>query len=246
VSPEDIDKMRHAGSILSKTLEAVTGNFIQPGISTLDISKKAEEVIRSYNGAVPAFKGYRGFPETACVSVNSQVVHGIPRKDKILEEGDIVSIDCGVIYKEHYSDACRTVGVGAVGSREAKLIKVTLDSLNKGIEAAKAGNFIGDISYAIQKHVERHRFRVSLQFVGHGIGKVLHGPPCVPNYGPPKQGPLIEVGTCLALEPVVFDGQAEAAVGEDNWTVVSLHGNLSAHFEDTILITEEGPEILTR
>jgi len=246
LSPDDIERMRRSGRILAETLRNVTGDFIQPGVTTLDISQKAEEIIRSYEGAVPAFLGYRGFPESACVSVNDQVVHGIPNSLTVLKKGDIVSVDCGVIFQGHYSDACRTVGVGSIGARERKLLKTTEEALNKGIAAAKGGNFIGDISYAVQKHVERHRFRVSLQFVGHGIGTVLHGPPSVPNYGPPQQGPALEVGTCLAIEPVVFDGPADATVKDDKWTVVSLHGNLSAHFEDTILITEEGPEILTR
>lgn len=238
--------MRRSGKILGTTLSYLVDEFICPGVSPLDISHKAEEIIRSYEGAVPAFLGYHGFPASACVSVNTQVVHAVPRSDLILKEGDIVSVDCGVIFEGHYSDACRTVGVGNIGTREKKLLKVTEVSLNKGIEAAVPGNYIGDISYAVQRHVERNRFKVSLEFVGHGIGKVLHGPPCVPNYGPPKQGELLEVGLCLAIEPVVFDGSTECTLESDNWTVVSKQGNLSAHFEDTVLVTEEGPEILTR
>jgi methionyl aminopeptidase len=190
--------------------------------------------------------GYRGFPGALCVSVNQEVVHGIPSATRFIQEGDVVSIDCGVVYKDHFTDACRTVAVGEVDSRIRKLIKVTSESLNKGILAAGPGGTIGDISYAIQKHVERHRFNVSLDFIGHGIGRVLHGPPAVPNYGPPGVGEELKPGTCLAIEPVVFDGSIDTILQNDDWTVVSKNDNLSAHFEDTILITGEGPEILTR
>ena len=242
----DLEKMRIAGSILCDTLLVLTEYFIKPGVSALDISRKAEEVITSYPGAVPAFKGYRDFPEAACVSVNDQVVHGIPTANLIIGEGDLVSVDCGVQFEGHFSDACRTVAVGDVDPRARKLIKVTREAMDKGIQAAKPGNRIGDISYAIQRHVERHRFRVSLEFVGHGIGLELHGSPCVPNYGPPGLGQVIKPGTCLAIEPVVFDGPADAKLGDDGWTVYSKYGNLSAHYEETILVTEDGPEILTR
>ena len=178
--------------------------------------------------------------------MNTEVVHGVPKPTTIFKEGDIISIDCGVIYKEHYSDACRTVGIAPIDARTYKLLNVTEQALNKGIAAAIPGNHIGDISYAVQKHVERHRFKVSLEFVGHGIGKALHELPCVPNYGPPGVGELIKPGMCLAIEPVVFDGPPSAYLQDDGWTVESLQGNLSAHFEDTVLITENGPEILTR
>jgi methionyl aminopeptidase len=246
VSDIDLDHMRRAGHILSKTLEFLTDGFIEPGMCTLDISNKAEEIIRSYEGSTPAFLGYHGFPGAVCVSVNNQVVHGIPTKELIISAGDIVSIDGGVIYEGHFSDACRTVGVGEIGPRLKKLLKVTEESLLRGIEQVIIGNRIGDISYAVQKHVERNRFNVSLEFVGHGIGKVLHGPPCVPNYGPPKRGEEIKLGTCLAIEPVVFDGPADAILADDGWTVLSKHDNMSAHFEDTVIATEEGPEIVTR
>ena len=242
----DLDKMRRSGRILAETLEYVCFSFVRAGISALDISLKAEEVIRSYEGAIPAFLGYNGFPAAACVSVNNEVVHSIPLSTKILKEGDIVSIDCGVIYEEHFSDACRTVGVGNIDFRCKKLIKVAREALDKGIEASLVGNHIGDISYAIQKHVERKGLTVSLDYTGHGIGKQLHAPPCVPNYGPPGKGPRLEAGTCLAIEPVIFDGPTDVWLKDDRWTVYSREGNLSAHVEDTVIITDTGPEIITR
>lgn len=242
----DFDLMRRSGHILAETLKFLSDNYIQPGISSLDISKKAEEIILSYDGALPAFKGYHGFPEAACVSINNQVVHAIPKADAILSIGDIVSVDCGVIFEGHFTDACRTIGIGDLEYRTKKLVKVTRDALCKGIEAIKVGNRIGDISFNVQKHVERNRFNVSLNYVGHGIGRVLHGPPCVPNYGPPGVGDLIKIGTCLAVEPVVFDGSIETILHEDKWTVLSKEGNLSAHFEDTIIVTDTGPEIVTQ
>ena len=245
MSDLNLQSMRQAGAILRETLRFLTEEYIREGLSALDVSRKAEEIIRSYDGGIPAFLGYRGFPETACVSINDQVVHGIPLDRPLLKEGDILSVDCGVEFEGHFSDACRTVGIGQIDPRARKLIKVTRESLEKGIEAAIPGNRIGDISYAIQRHVERNRFTVSLDFVGHGIGKIIHGPPQVPNYGPPGRGELIKAGDCFAIEPVIFDGSASVHCEEDKWTVISNQGNLSAHFEDTILVTEQGPEKLT-
>lgn len=244
----DIDPklMRICGRILRETLKFLTEGFVRPGHTTLELSLKAEEIIRSYRGALPAFKGYRGYPEALCVSINQEVVHAVPSANRVIQEGDIVSIDCGVVYKDHFTDACRTFGIGTIDPRTKKLIKITSEALNKGIAVVKVGSFIGDISYAIQKHVERHRFNVSLDFIGHGIGRELHGPPAVPNYGPPGRGERLEQGTCLAIEPVVFDGPIETILQNDHWTVLSKNSNLSAHFEDTIIITNEGSEILTR
>lgn len=242
----DLECMRKAGYILSKTLDFITSGFVKPGLTTLEISNKAEEIIRSYSDATPAFLGYHGFPGAVCVSVNDQAVHGIPTKDTVLKEGDIVSIDGGVLYKEHYSDACRTIGVGNISNDLKNLLMVTEESLFKGISQVVVGNKIGDISYAIQKHVERNRLRVSLELVGHGIGRVLHGPPCVPNYGPPNRGEEIKLGTCLAIEPVVFDGSPDSKLDKDGWTILSKYGNMSAHFEDTVIVTKDGPEVVTR
>lgn len=244
LSNVDLELMRKSGRILAETLEYIE-DFIEPGLSTLDVSNKAEEIIRSHEGATPAFLGYKGFTGAACVSVNDQVVHGVPT-DLLIKDGDIVSVDCGVIYEKHFSDACRTVLVGEVSPRTRKLVKITKQSLDLGIEAAVLGNRVSDISYAVQKHVERKGFKVSLEFVGHGIGLVLHGEPQVPNYGPPGRGPVLEEGMCLAIEPVVFDGATKCWLGSDKWTVYSEDGNLSSHQEDTIIITKTGPEIVTR
>jgi len=240
-----LDLMRHSGRILAEALEEII-NYVRPGISSFDISNKLEEIILSYDGALPAFKGYKGFPEAACVSVNEEVVHAVPKKSRILGEQDIVSIDCGVIYKGHFSDACRTKAVGDPGYRAKKLIDTTKKALDFGIAAACSDARVGDISYAIQRYVERKGFSVNLDYTGHGIGLSLHLPPCVPNYGPPGRGALLYPGMCLAIEPVVFDGPTDVLVKEDRWTSVSREGNLSAHFEDTIIVTESGPEIITR
>lgn len=245
MSKINLNFMRTSGKILSEALIEVSKAAV-PGVSSLDLSKVAEEVILSYKGAFPAFKGYHGFPETACVSVNYEVVHTIPKKETILREGDIVSFDCGVIYSGHYTDACRTLAVGNISPSTSKLLKVTEESLNKGIDAAVVGNRISDISYAIQRHVEKQGLEVNLDFTGHGIGLALHLPPPVPNYGPPGRGLELKPGMCLAIEPVVFDGSPAVRLLEDNWTIVSSKKVLSAHFEDTIIITDSGPEIITR
>jgi methionyl aminopeptidase len=242
----DLNLMRASGCILAETLEFITKKSIKPGTTAYALSKKAEELIYSHKNAKPAFLGYRGFPAAACISINEQVVHGIPRKETIIHSGDLVSIDCGVLYKGHFSDACRTVVVGEVNSCQNQLVKTTEEALEKGISAAIIGNQIGDISFAIQKHIERNKFKVSLDFVGHGIGLALHQDPIVPNYGPPGRGNYLKEGDCLAIEPVVFDGSSEVFLDKDGWTVFSKEGNPSAHFEDTIIITKNGPEIITR
>ena len=239
----DFNAMREAGRILAGALRVV-GNLVEPGVTSLDLSKEAEHYIVSHGG-IPAFIGYNGFPEAACVSVSEQVVHAIPTR-RILREGDIVSVDCGVIVNGHYADACRTFPVGKISSQAARLIEVTENSLNAGISQAVPGNRIGHISFAIQHQVERNGFRVSLDFVGHGIGHKLHQDPQIPNYGKKDTGRLIEVGNCFAIEPVVFDGPIDYYTEPDKWTVCSKNGNLSAHFEDTIIIGPEGPEIITR
>jgi len=242
----DLNMMRKSGSILAETLDYLFNNYIRSGVSAWDISSMGEEIIRSYEGATPAFLGYSGFPASFCVSVNEEVVHAIPRKDRVLQPGDIVSVDGGVIYEEHYSDACRTTYIEKTNKHVKKLLKTTEGALSKGIEAATAGNRVGDISYAIQHHVERNRFTVSLDFTGHGIGKELHLPPQILNYGPPGRGAVLNEGTCLAIEPVVFDGQQDVMLNDDGWTVVSSTGCLSAHFEDTIIISKGVPEVITR
>lgn len=243
----DLDAMRTSGKVLAEALNYLTESYIRPGISALDISKAANERVIRYPGATSAFLGYRGFPAAACVSVNTQVVHSIPLDSIVLEEGDLVSVDFGVVYKGHYSDACRTVIVGKERSKkELDLVTTARRSLDAGINAATIGNRVGDISFAIQSVVERCGFRVNLSFCGHGIGRVLHADPPVPNFGKPSTGDRLRVGMCLAIEPVIFDGDPSVFLDADGWTVYSRYGNLSAHTEDTIIITENGPEIITR
>lgn len=241
----DLQAMRHCGKILAGVLHRACTEWIVPGATPFEIAKKAEEAIRSYGGATPAFLNYRGFPASACISVNTQVVHGIPSHTPI-KEGDIVSFDCGVLSEGHYTDAARTIAVGHVPERTRYLLKVAKESLDRGIAAIKPNGHVGDISYAVQKHVERKGFTVSLDFTGHGIGLSLHDKPCIPNYGPPSHGPILEEGSCIAIEPVVFDGPSDVWLDADGWTIYSRHKNLSAHFEDTVIITKTGPEIITR
>jgi methionyl aminopeptidase len=215
-------------------------------MSASGVSKLIEEIITSYDEATPAFLGYNGFPAAACVSINEEVVHGVPRDDRIIQEGDIVSVDCGVNYKGHFTDACRTVAVSDVDKDILNLINSTEEALNKGIQKAQVGARIGDISNAIQKHVERRGLKVHLEFTGHGIGFNLHQLPCIPNYGPSGRGEIIREGMCLAIEPVIFMGNTASHVLKDGWTVVSRDSGLSAHFEDTIIVTSVGPEVITR
>lgn len=246
MSQLNLDYMRTSGRILAEALNTVCYGLICPGMSAVRVSELMEEIITSYNEAAPAFLGYNGFPAAACVSVNEEAVHGVPKDSRVLKEGDIVSVDCGVIYKGHYTDACRTVPVGRVPDDTYNLLKTTEEAMNKGIAEMLVGNRIGDISYAIQRYVERRGFKVHLDFTGHGIGHKLHQLPCVPNYGPPGRGDIIVEGMCLAIEPVVFDGDTSSKTLDGGWTVVSNNGNLSAHFEETIIATANGPEIITR
>ena len=217
--------------------------FIREGITTEELDRLAEEYIKRHGG-IPAFKGYRGYPRSLCVSVNEEVVHGIPGKRK-LKEGDIVSLDLGVLMDGYYGDAAITVPVGKVSELAKKLIKVTEEALYRGIEMARPGNRLSDISYAIQNHVEKAGFSVVREFVGHGIGKELHEEPQVPNFGPPNRGPRLEPGMVLAIEPMVNTGTWEVRILPNGWTVVTADGGLSAHFEHTVAITDNGPEILS-
>ena len=217
--------------------------FIREGITTEELDRLAEEYIKRHGG-IPAFKGYRGYPRSLCVSVNEEVVHGIPGKRK-LKEGDIVSLDLGVLMDGYYGDAAITVPVGKVSELAKKLIKVTEEALYRGIEMARPGNRLSDISHAIQTHVEKAGFSVVREFVGHGIGKQLHEEPQVPNFGPPNRGPRLEPGMVLAIEPMVNTGTWEVRILPNGWTVVTADGGLSAHFEHTVAITDNGPEILS-
>ncbi|MGB9867164.1 MAG: type I methionyl aminopeptidase [Bacillota bacterium] len=241
-SPEEIEAMRRAGRVVAIMLREVV-KAVRPGITTAELDRVAEGVARAY-GAVPAFKGFRGFPATLCTSVNSEVVHGIPGKRK-LKEGDIISIDTGAVVDGYYGDAAVTVPVGRVSPVAKKLIQVTQAALAAGIRAAKVGAHVGDVSYAIQSVVESAGFSVVREYVGHGIGASMWEEPQVPNYGLPGVGPVLKAGMTLAIEPMVNVGSYEVVVMPDNWTVVTKDGSLSAHFEHTVLVTEDGAQVLT-
>jgi methionyl aminopeptidase len=243
-SEAELAVMRDAGRIVSEILDELE-KAVAPGVSTWDLDQLAEKLIYQ-KGAKPAFKGYRGFPACLCASVNHEVVHGIPSKKRKLVEGDLMKLDFGVVYKGFYGDSARTVPVGKVSEQARKLIDATRESLYKGIEAMVPGNRLGDVGHAVQKHVEDRGFSVVRDFVGHGIGKALHELPQVPNFGEPGDGMRLRPGMVIALEPMVNLGTHKVEVLDDDWTAVTLDGKLSAHFEHTIAITEQGPEILTR
>jgi methionyl aminopeptidase len=242
-SEREIELMREAGRILATVHEELK-NFVQPGISTLDIDKKANDLIRSYD-CIPSFLNYNGFPASVCVSINEQVVHGIPNKKIFLKEGDIVSLDAGVIYKGYQSDAARTWAVGEISEEAKKLIKVTEQSFYEGIKYAKAGNHLHEISAAIQDYVESFGFSVVRDLVGHGIGSKMHEEPQIPNFRQKRRGIKLEPGMTLAIEPMVNAGRYDVYWEDDDWTVVTDDGSLSAHYENTILITDGEPEVLS-
>ncbi len=242
-SAMELDIMREAGRIVAGVQEMLK-EVIKPGITTKELDRLAEDfIIRS--GAVPAFKGYRGFPASICTSINEQVVHGIPGS-RVLEDGDIISIDIGVVYNGYCGDAAFTSPVGDISQEAKKLLEVTEQSLYKGIETAVEGNRLSDISHAIQKHVEDNGYAVVRDYVGHGIGQNMHEDPQVPNFGIPGKGPRLKEGMVLAIEPMVNAGKYHVKTLRDSWTVVTMDGSLSAHFEHTVAITENGPRILTR
>ena len=242
-SRHEIELMRDAGKILAEVHDRLA-EIIEPGITTMEIDRRGEEMIRKA-GCIPSFKGYEGYPASICVSVNDEVVHGIPDKKHHLFEGDIVSLDAGVIYKDYQSDAARTYGVGNIDDEARRLIDVTKESFFRGIEKARAGNHLYDISAAIQKYVEANGFSVVRDLVGHGIGKEMHEEPQIPNYKPVGRGMRLCPGMTLAVEPMVNAGKYEVWILEDDWTVVTRDGSNSAHYENTILITEDDPEILS-
>ena len=242
-SPREIELMREAGRILAKTHEELAKN-LRPGMSTWDIDHMGEEIIRSY-GCIPSFENYNGYPASICVSVNDEVVHGIPHKEHFLDEGDIVSLDAGVIYKGYHSDAARTYGIGEIDDDAKKLIEVTRQSFFEGIKFAKAGNHLNDISAAIQKYAESFGFGVVRDLVGHGIGSHLHEDPEIPNFARKRKGILLQPGMTLAIEPMITEGSYEVVWLDDDWTVMTEDGGWAAHYENTILITEGEPEILS-
>ncbi|MCD6451230.1 MAG: type I methionyl aminopeptidase [Acidobacteria bacterium] len=240
---EEIERMRESGRLTALVLEKLK-EAVAPGVTPLELDTLAYEIIRK-NGGRPAFKGYRGFPNTITASINEEVVHAIPRKRR-LKEGDIISIDVGVVLGGYYGDAAITVPVGKVSQLARRLIEVTERALYIGIEKARVGNRIGDISNAIERFVEGEGFSVVRDFTGHGIGTKLHEDPQVPHYGPPGRGPRIKPGLVIAIEPMINAGGYEVEILPDGWTVVTKDRSLSAQFEHTVAITEEGPEILTR
>ena len=242
-SPREIELMREAGRILAITHEEL-GKALRPGMSTLDIDRLGEEIIRSH-GCIPSFKDYNGYPASICVSVNDEVVHGIPSKHRIIREGDIVSLDAGLIYEGYHSDAARTHAVGEISPEAKKLIEVTRQSFFEGIKYAKAGHHLHEISKAIGDYAESFGYGVVRDLCGHGIGTSLHEDPQIPNFSQRSRGIRLQPGMTLAIEPMINIGRPEVRWLDDDWTVVTEDGSLSAHYENTILITEGEPEILT-
>lgn len=243
-SHEEIQLMREAGAVTAQIL-ANLFQIIRPGITTKDVDDYVERTILKYK-MIPAFKGYNGFPASACVSVNQQVVHGIPSENCILQEGDIVSVDVGTIYRGYYSDAARTYPVGEIDEEAQRLITTTRESFYEGLKFCRSCYRLSDVSHAIQKRVEEEGFSVVRDFVGHGIGRSMHEEPQIPNYGPKGRGPKLTPGMVLAIEPMVNEGTYQVAVLPDNWTVETADGKRSAHYENTVVITENEPMLLTR
>ena len=237
-TPDEIEILAKASRLVAETLQALKRE-VRPGVTTEALDRMAEDFIRA-RGGQPAFKGYRNYPKTLCASVNEQVVHGIPSK-RILKEGDIIGLDLGAIVDGYYGDSAVTVTVGAVRPKVAELLRVTEEALYAGIAQAVVGNRLSDISHAIQQHAEAAGFSVVTDFVGHGIGRQLHEEPQVPNYGKPGQGPRLQVGMVLAIEPMVNMGASGVRILDDRWTAVTKDGSLSAHFEHTIAIQPDGP-----
>lgn len=240
---QEIERMRQAGKVVGDTL-AKLEEAVKPGITTADLDRIAEEFILKRN-AKPSFKGYYGFPASICASVNNEVVHGIPSKEIVLQEGDIISVDCGAILNGYQGDAARTFAVGKISDEAKRLIDVTKQSFFKGVEKAVVGNRLTDISHAIQQYVEGFGYSIVRDYVGHGIGKDMHEDPEVPNFGRPGRGPKLEHGMVLAIEPMVNIGDYYVQVQDNEWTVVTEDGTLSAHYENTVAILNNGPEILT-
>lgn len=242
-SRHELEKMKAANQIVAQVLRHLHG-IVKPGVSTLELDEAAEGMIREAGGA-PAFKGYQGFPASVCTSVNEEIVHGIPRAERILNDGDIVAVDVGVYYQGFFGDAALTIPVGSISPELQRLLDVTRCSLYQGIEQVRVGNRVSDISSAIQKYVEAHGFSVVREFVGHGIGRSLHEEPQVPNFGTPGRGPRLVEGMVLAIEPMVNSNGPEARILEDRWTAVTVDGGYSAHFEHSVAVTGNGPWILS-
>ena len=242
-SAREIELMTEAGRILAIVHEEME-KALRPGMSTLDIDRIGEEVIRSY-GCTPSFLNYNGYPASICVSVNDEVVHGIPTKNRILKDGDIVGLDAGVIYKGYHSDAARTHGIGEISKEASELIKITKESFFEGIKYAREGNHLFEISAAIGRYAEERGYGVVRDLCGHGIGTKLHEAPEIPNYGMGRKGMKLRAGMTLAIEPMINIGDYRVRWLDDDWTVVTRDGSLSAHYENTVLITEGEPKLLT-
>jgi methionyl aminopeptidase len=242
-SPQEIEKMRRSCHIVAEILKAVK-EAAQPGVMTRELDELAEGLLVKY-GARSAFKGYNGYPAVLCTSVNEEVIHGIP-SDRVLKEGDILSIDFGAVCDDYYGDAALTVPIGNISPKALRLLKVTEEALYAAVEQARAGNHLSDLSAVIQRHAESNGFSVVRDFVGHGIGKYLHEKPQVPNFGPPGRGVRLQPGMTLAIEPMINAGGYEVTVLEDGWTAVTQDRSLSAHFEHSVAVTKDGPIILSQ
>lgn len=234
--------MRHSGSILGEILSNVR-EYIKPGVTTMEIEKEIRKMLKRHKVKSP-FRGYRGYPADSCISVNEELVHGIP-SDRMLIEGDILSIDLGVQYKGYITDAARTYPVGSIDEKAARLIEVTRQAFINGASMAKSGNHLYDISFAVMNTVEAAGYAVVRDFVSHGVGRKLHEEPSFTNFGKPHTGPVLKHGMTLAIEPMVNEGNHEIMIKDDDWTAVTADGRLSAHYENTVLVTDNGPEILT-
>jgi methionyl aminopeptidase len=243
-SPSEIEKIRRASRVVATVLSQIKERIL-PGVSTLELDQWAEKCIRG-EGALPAFKGYLGYQATLCTSINEEVVHGIPSSKRVLKEGDIIGVDCGAIVDGYYGDSAFTFPVGKVSEPASRLLKVGEESLNRGIEQMTSDKRLFDIGAAIQRYAESHGYSVVRDYVGHGIGTKLHEEPQVPNYGEPNTGPRLKPGMVFAIEPMVNEGTQEVQLLSDGWTVITKDKKLSVHFEHTIVITEKGPEVLTR
>jgi len=239
---EQIEVMARAGRVVGRTLDMV-GTVIRPGMTTGQLDRLIEDFIRA-EGAIPAFKGYQGFPASACISIDDEVVHGIPGK-RVIEEGVIVSVDIGAIVDDYYGDSARTFGIGEVSEEKRRLMEWTLKALHAGIDKARKGNRLGAVSAAIQQVAESQGYGVVRQLVGHGIGRAMHEEPQVPNFGSPADGPVLEAGMVIAIEPMINMGTYEVRTLPDGWTVVTADGRPSAHFEHTVAVGPDGPRILT-
>lgn len=240
---EEVEKIRKACLIVAEVLERLR-EVVAPGVSTWDLNAMSEEEAEK-RGAVPAFKGYRGFPYALCTSINDEVVHGMPSKKRILQEGDIISVDFGVVVEGFYGDAAVTLPVGKISDEAERLCRVTQEALERAIAQAVVGHRLSDISHAVQAHVEQFGYSVVREFVGHGIGRKLHESPQIPNFGPPGRGVQLKAGMVFALEPMINQGVPDIRILEDGWTAVTADGKLSAHFEHTVAVTENGPDVLS-